>query len=86
MAKTNKRAPKVAISTPPRAPKFPAHLGTSPAEWRGLKRTEWREVRQAIERYQHGCAYAPGGAQLYRIQQLVLQISESIETEDWVCW
>ena len=39
------------------APKreFPAHLNTTPEEWRALKRTEWREVRQALDRFYHGC-------------------------------
>lgn len=64
---------------------FPAHLSSTPQEWRNLKRTEWKEVMQAISRYQHGCAYAPAGNALYHLGKLAQQIDEALEG-DWIVW
>jgi hypothetical protein len=65
---------------------FPAHLGATPEEWRALKRTEWREVTQAIERYNLGSAYTPVHSALWNIQRLAQQITEAIEAPDWIAW
>ena len=86
MEKTMKKKKLVKNATKPTRPKFPEYLAASPAEWRGKKRTEWREVMSALERYSFGSAYTPDGNGLYRLQQLAQAITVQIETEDWVCW
>jgi hypothetical protein len=70
------------------APKrgFPAHLHTSPEEWRALKRTEWREVRQAMERFYHGSAYIPAQSAFHKMGPLMGQVTEAIEAPDWIAW
>lgn len=71
----------------PRPSKFPAHLRMqTPEEWRALKRTEWREVTQALERYAYGCGYTPANAALYHLKKLAQQITEAIESPDWIAW
>ena len=65
---------------------FPPHLETTPAEWRGLKRTEWQEVVHAIERYGYGAAFTPAQPQLYKLQRLSRQVSEALAVEDWIAW
>ena len=65
---------------------FPAHLSSTPEEWRALKRTEWREVRQALERFYHGSAYVPAQSPLYQMGKLAEQITEAIEAPDWIAW
>lgn len=67
--------------------RFPVHLSVeSPEEWRALKRTEWREVRQALERYSQGSAYTPAGPALYKLQRLADQLTEALEAEGWIAW
>lgn len=67
--------------------RFPAHLRVdTPEEWRGLKRKEWREVTQALERYHWGSAYCPAGDALYHLQRLAMQITAAMEAEDWIAW
>ena len=65
---------------------FPPHLETTPAEWRGLKRTEWQEVVHAIERYQYGSAFTPEQPAFYKLQRLSRQVSEALAVEDWIAW
>jgi len=65
---------------------FPAHLGSTPEEWRGLKRTEWREVVQAMERFNHGSAYIPAYSPFWKMQELARQVTEAIEAEGWIAW
>jgi hypothetical protein len=65
---------------------FPAHLSATPDEWRALKRTEWREVTQAIERYNLGSAYTPSHSALWNIQRLAQQITEALEDPEWIAW
>lgn len=66
---------------------FPAHLRVKdPEEWRNIKRSEWREVTQAIERYTLGSAYTPAYSALYDIQRLTRQLTEALEAEGWVAW
>lgn len=67
--------------------RFPAHLSMdTPEEWRSLKRTQWREVRQAIERYNYGSAYTPAHSALYDLQRLSNQITDAIEADSWIAW
>ena len=71
------------------APKrqFPAHLRCDTQdEWRALKRTEWREVVQAVERYNYGSAYTPAYGALYEMQRAMRQVTEAIEAPDWIAW
>lgn len=66
---------------------FPAHLRVdTPEEWRALKRTEWREVAQALARYNIGSHYTPASTPLYEVQHLVEQITEAIEADGWIAW
>jgi len=65
---------------------FPAHLSTTPEEWRALKRTEWREVRQALNRFYYGSAYVPAASALYKLGQLAEEVTEAIEAPDWIAW
>lgn len=86
---SKKSAAKKAIARGRAMPKsrFPAHLRVdTPEEWRGLKRMEWREVTQALERFQYGSAYVPSYGVLYEIQKLVMQMTQSMEAEDWIAW
>ena len=69
-----------------RPPVFPAHLDITPAEWRGLKRTEWLEVRQALERYYQGSMYTPAKSAFYKIGVLAEQVTEALAADDWVAW
>lgn len=73
-----------ARETPKR--EFPAHLNTTPAEWRALKRTEWREVEQALARFQYGSAYTPSQAAQYALLKAAHQVTEAIEAPDWIAW
>lgn len=83
--KRSKKAKQRTAEALPARP-FPAHLSSSPEEWRALKRTEWREVTQALDRFYHGSAYVPGQSPLYKIGLLARQISEAIEAPDWIAW
>jgi hypothetical protein len=65
---------------------FPAHLATTPEDWRALKQQEWREVLAALQRYQYGSAYVPAQAELWKLHQLVEAITKQIEPPDWVAW
>ena len=65
---------------------FPAHLRSTPTEWRALKRQEWLEVMQALGRYNHGSAYAPAGDALYKLEHLARQIREALDAPGWVVW
>ena len=66
---------------------FPAHLRMeTPEEWRALKRTEWREVRQALDRFAYGSAYVPAYSALYSLGRLAQQITEAIEAPNWIAW
>jgi hypothetical protein len=65
---------------------FPAHLQTTPQEWRALKRQEWRDTMHALGIYEYGCAYTPASRQLWQLRKLVTQISEELERDDWVAW
>ena len=69
-----------------RRSEFPAHLGTTPKEWRALKRTEWREVMQAIARYELGSAFCPAGNALYHLGKLAYQVDEALKPNDWIAW
>lgn len=82
---TKKTKKKATAARADRRP-FPAHLSSTPEEWRALKRTEWREVVQALQRYYHGSAYAPSGNALYHLGILAQQITEAIEAPDWIAW
>jgi hypothetical protein len=84
----SKRVSKTAIrhAKVARKREFPAHLQTTVAEWRRVKRSEWREVRQALDRYLYGSAYTPAGAALYHLGKLAAQITEAIDTDDWIAW
>ena len=67
--------------------RFPAHLSVdTPEEWRGLKRMQWRQVTQALERFQYGSAYVPACNVLYDVQRLAQQVTEAIEADDWIAW
>lgn len=67
--------------------RFPAHLRVdTPEEWRALKRMEWRQVTQALERFNCGCHYTPANDALYEIQKLSQQITEVIEADGWIAW
>ena len=65
---------------------FPAHLNTTPDEWRALKRTEWREVTQALYRFYHGSAFTPAQPAQHKMRMLVDQVTEAIEAFDWIAW
>lgn len=66
---------------------FPAHLSMdTPEEWRSLKRTQWREVMQALDRYNYGSAYTPSQSPLHDLQRLARQVTEAIEAEGWIAW
>jgi hypothetical protein len=67
--------------------RFPAHLRVdTPEEWRALKRTEWREVMQALERYGYGAAFTPAAAALWEVQKAAQQVREAIEADGWIAW
>lgn len=67
--------------------KFPAHLRVdTPEEWRALKRMEWRQVTQALQRYSCGSYYTPTNDALYEIQKLAEQVTEAIEADGWIAW
>lgn len=65
---------------------FPTHLNSTPEEWRALKRTQWLAVRQALDRYNHGCAYTPAYSALYDLKRFMDQVTEAIEQPDWIAW
>lgn len=65
---------------------FPVRLAATPEEWRALKRTEWREVRQALSRFYHGSAYVPAGSALHQLGTLADQVSAAIEADGWIAW
>lgn len=69
-----------------RRPAFPAHLQSTPEEWRALKRQEWREVMAALERFDFGSAYVPMSAERYKLRQLAWQIQDAVMAEGWVAW
>lgn len=78
---------RIARAEVARKRQFPSHLGVdTPEEWRAVKRTEWREVTQALERYYHGSAYTPAQSAFYKLGSLVEQVTEAIEAPDWVAW
>ena len=64
---------------------FPAHLQSTPEAWRALKRQEWLEVTQALDRFRYGSAFAPAQQQLWTLGLLAEQISEALGG-DWVAW
>ena len=64
---------------------FPAHLASTPAEWRAIKLSEWLEVTQALDRYRYGSSFTPAQAQLYNLGRLSRQITEALLGE-WVAW
>lgn len=67
--------------------KFPAHLSMdTPEEWRALKRTQWREVTQALERFNYGSAYTPAHSPQWEIHRLATQVTEAIEADGWIAW
>ena len=86
--KTTKKAMRASVARAAvrRQSAFPAHLQTTPDEWRALKRTEWREVMHAIDRYTYGAAYCPSDAALYHLGRLARQIQEALEPPDWIAW
>ena len=75
-----------ATATGARRREFPAHLASTPDEWRALKRQEWREVMSAFQRFQYGAAYVPEQAPLYKVWRILQQITEAMEQPDWVAW
>ena len=77
---------KVARAVVRKPSTFPRHLSSTPEEWRALKRTEWRAVMHALDRYGYGSAYVPGGSELYFLQKAARRISEAIEAADWIAW
>lgn len=81
---TNKKSLVRAEALPKR--QFPAHLNTTPEEWRALKRTEWREVMQALHRFYLGCAFTPSQPALHRVNVAADQVSEALEAEGWIAW
>lgn len=83
--KTRKRAVVTGRARTKR--KFPAHLDVdTPEEWRALKRTEWKEVMQALERYGYGAAYTPAHSALYHLEKLAQQIDEALQVDKWIAW
>ena len=84
-AKVKRTRAAVRRATVPPKREFPSHLGTTPEEWRNKKRTEWREVMQAIERYEYGSAYTPANSALYHLHKLAYQISDALEPT-WEVW
>lgn len=88
-ATKKKRTIKDAVARGRAMPKsrFPAHLRVdTPEEWRALKRTEWRQVTQALERFNYGSHYTPTSTVLYEIQRLTQQATAAIEADDWIAW
>lgn len=79
-----KRAIAKGVALPKR--QFPAHLSSTPEEWRALKRTEWREIVQALQRFHHGSAYVPAKSPLWTIDRAAQQITDAIEAPDWIAW
>lgn len=66
---------------------FPPHLHPGGAEaWRNKKRTEWKDVVMALERYRFGAAYTPGHRELFPVEQAFGRISALIEQDGWECW
>jgi hypothetical protein len=74
-----------ATATARRQSVFPAHLSSSPEEWRRIKRTEWMEVMQALDRYRFGAAYTPANAALWHLGRLAQQVEDALD-RDWVAW
>lgn len=86
---TKKKKPDDAIRRGRALPKskFPAHLRVdTPEEWRALKRMEWRQVTQALERFNCGSYYTPTNEVLYEVQKLSQQITAAIEADGWIAW
>jgi len=84
-----KKKPKASVirkATGPRRRVFPAHLSSTPDEWRTQKRQEWREVMAALDRYGFGSGYAPEQAAHWRLMKLATQIEEAVDAEGWVAW
>lgn len=85
VTRTDSRTAATATATARRRSVFPAHLSATPKEWRALKRQEWLEVTQALDRFRYGSAYAPVNQQLWNIGKLADQITEALKG-DWVAW
>lgn len=79
-------ASTVARATGRRPSVFPAHLHSTPEEWRAVKRQEWREVQAALARFMYGAAYAPAWAELHKLTVLANQIEDMVMAEGWVAW
>ena len=65
---------------------FPAHLGTTPQAWRAVKRQEWLEVIQALDRFMYGSAYVPARGALYTLSKEAERITKAMEQANWVAW
>ena len=61
------------------------HLGMPWDQWRQKKRQEWKDILNAIDRFNVGCAYTPAHRELYEVQRIMRRITEDM-AHDWVSW
>lgn len=86
MKRTTKRDGAIRRGKAQKPSVFPAHLGGTPEDWRALKRTQWLEVMQALDRFMYGSAYVPARAALWTLVQEAERVTEAMKQKDWIAW
>ena len=64
-------------------PPFIRDKGLTMREWKQLKRSEWKDVQRAMEKFRLGCAFVPNHDLLCKIFQLMNSVSDGMKRENW---